>query len=206
MRRRTGKETHATSDDIRPLERRSGQFPGRRAIAAGAVSASSVNALTTADHSAQLWLAKDNGKGNGKGAKAEKPAKGNKAKGHGKDKQSKGKGKDKTRDIAKGKPDKPGKADKQQARNDKPDKALKAGKGKLRGADWDKRAEEILRVKAPADRDMLTLLGGVALALAGPQLVVADTPIEQLITYRNCPPAWPRRPRPACRPVWRNRA
>ncbi len=169
-------------------------------IAAGPVTATSVNALTTADHSAQLWLAKDNGKGHGKDAKAEKPAKGNKgnkAKGHGKDKQARGK--DKTREIAKGKPDKPGKAHKQQARNDKPDKALKAGKGKLRGPDWDKRAEEVLRVKAPADRDMLTLLGGVALTLAGPQLVVADTPIEQLITYRNCPPGLAKKT-PACVP------
>lgn len=168
-------------------------------IATGPFAASSVNALTTADHSAQLWLAKDNGKGQGKGAKAEKPAKGDKAKGHGKDKQAKGKDKQ----IAKGKPDKPGKAQKPQARNDKQDdkqdKTLKAGKAKQRSADWDRRAEEILRVKAPADRDMLTLLGAAALVLAGPQLVVADTPIEQLITYRNCPPGLAKKT-PACVP------
>lgn len=180
-------------------------------VIAAPVAVSSINALTAGDHSAQLWLAKDNGKGNGKGAKAEKPAKGGKAKGPGKDKQAKANrgndkpGKGNGSDKVKGKPEKAGKAQQKQAKadkpakNDKPAKGMKADRGETRGPDWDRRAEEILRVRAPADRDMLTILGAAALALAGPQLVVADTPIDELITYRNCPPGLAKKT-PACVP------
>ncbi|APE43787.1 hypothetical protein BOO69_10460 [Sulfitobacter alexandrii] len=191
------------------------------AASTGAVPApaSSAVALTAGGAGGQVWLAQ--GKGNGAKGNAggqKKAAKGGNGKGGGQQKQAKGNsgnGQQKAKGNGRSAENKPGKsdrkqaakADKKQAAKTNPGQAKKAEKAVNRSADkrppgradMDRRAEEILRVSAPSDRDMLTVLAGAALALAGPQLVVADTPVEELITYRNCPPGLAKKT-PACVP------
>ncbi|QFT59688.1 hypothetical protein FIU94_12710 [Sulfitobacter sp. THAF37] len=172
-------------------------------LPAGASTSSA--ALAAGDGSAQVWLTQGKGNGNGKGPKAAKGNGGPKKAKQASPRSGKGPKKEAKPKKAKGKPEKAGKADKNrptQAKNDAPGQAKKAQKAenrKVRGEDWDRRAEEVLRVTAPADRDVLKILGATALALAGPQLVVADTPVEELITYRNCPPGLAKKT-PACVP------
>lgn len=152
---------------------------------------------------AQVWLAKGNN-GNGKGNghdKVKKPGKGN---GNGKAAKDNGKpGKAKDR-ADKGKPDKAGGAE-PKAKAKKNDRA---SNGKGDGADRrvfspaerEDITRRIVSTEAPAGRDMARVLAATGLALAAPGLVVADTPEDELITYRNCPPGLAKKDPPCVPP------
>jgi len=157
-----------------------------------------------------LWLAKDD-KGKkpkkekkAKKAKKDKPEKGKKAKGKGKPEKA-----DKAVKPKKGgKDDKPKKADKV----DKPKKAEKAKKiSKSKPADFEKRVERfvqdrdetverLLRTPAPEGRDMVKILSATALALAAPNLNIAEASEDEVITYRNCPPGLAKKDPPCVPP------
>lgn len=129
---------------------------------------------------ALLWLAKDNkGKGNGKKLLL-------KGKGHN--------GKDKAVEARPGK----GNGKPEHAAGPKA-KAATTTQAANRNGNSDKNVTDRIKARedianrlvsnpAPAGRDMLAILGATTLALATPQLVVADVPEEELITYANCPP------------------
>jgi hypothetical protein len=163
--------------------------------------------LQTADGGATLWLAKqDKAKGNGKGkgqkeakAKKQKPGKSHEAgKKHDKDKPQKAAAKkdDKPQEAKAPGKDRlvPGQVKKQDG------KTVEKAAGRLTGKDRKRHAEEVLKVKAPKDRDMAVLLGAAGLALAGPNLVVAEVPETELITYRNCPPGLAKKDPPCVPP------
>lgn len=137
---------------------------------------------------ATLWLAKDNGKAKGKPAKAkgqkkQKPAKAQKSNGSGNKAQ-----KSVAVDKEKG------------AKTRPPGQVKKSGENeKGRDADWDRRADRVMQVTAPDNRNLLTVLGATALTLAAPGIVTANTPVEEIITYRNCPPGLAKK-NPPCVP------
>lgn len=58
----------------------------------------------------------------------------------------------------------------------------------------------LISTPAPTGRDMKRVLSATALALVTPQLVVADIPEDELITYRNCPPGLARKDPPCVPP------
>ncbi len=61
-------------------------------------------------------------------------------------------------------------------------------------------ARDILTVRAPQSRDMATLLGAAALIFARPDLVIANVPDDELLTYRNCPPGLAKKDPPCVPP------
>lgn len=63
----------------------------------------------------------------------------------------------------------------------------------------------ILSTPAPSGRDMKRVLSATALALATPQLLVADIPEDELITYRNCPPGLAKKDPPCVPPGLANK-
>lgn len=46
----------------------------------------------------------------------------------------------------------------------------------------------LFSARAPDGRDMTRVLGSVGLSRATPQLAISETPLDELITYSNCPP------------------
>ncbi len=155
----------------------------------------------TAVASDPVWLAK-NEKGNG-----QKPL----VKGSGKPEKAKGK----PEHAGGNKKPKPGGNGNPQAAGGKPDKPGKPaaadngnGNGKAKakaGPRWSEseRQEVVRRVvetPAPDGRDMVRILGLTGLALATPQLVVAEVPDDELIGYANCPPGLAKKDPPCVPP------
>jgi len=139
-----------------------------------------------------IWLAKDNGKA--KGHKKEKKAKGGNS---AKSKHDKAKPQKAAEDKGHGKKDKPGKSAHAKGQKDKVAKSAKP-------AHFDRatlrvRAEDVLKVRAPRDRDMTLLGGAAALGLLGRDVVIANVPEHDLMTYRNCPPGLAKK-NPPCVP------
>ena len=58
----------------------------------------------------------------------------------------------------------------------------------------------ILSTPAPDGRDMTRVLAATGLALATPQLAIADIPETELITYSNCPPGLAKKTPPCVPP------
>lgn len=58
----------------------------------------------------------------------------------------------------------------------------------------------LLSTAAPTDRDMRRVLAATALAFLTPQLLVADIPDDELITYLNCPPGLAKKDPPCVPP------
>lgn len=150
---------------------------------------------------ADIWLAKGkDDKGNGKAKGHAKKVKKN----HGPKHEDKGpKGKDKPKKAkANGKPEKV-KADKGKG-NGSANAAENNASAKLRRAftpeERQETATRLFSTSAPSGRDMLTVLGATALGLASSQLVVADTPEDELITYANCPPGLAKKDPPCVPP------
>jgi hypothetical protein len=198
-------------------------LPGAVAFAM-ATTALNAAPLYTAGHglgfdaapSEQIWLAKnDKGNGNGNGnAKWLRKGQGNSGngnpgKGNGQANNGNGNGSGKPgkgNDVA-GNGNENGNAKPVQAGGAKV--AVKAngnGNGKGRPvyttAERDEVVKRLVSTPAPANRDMLTVLGvagATALALASPDLVVADVPEDELITYANCPPGLAKK-NPPCVP------
>lgn len=155
----------------------------------------------TAVASDPVWLAK-NEKGNG-----QKPL----VKGSGKPEKAKGKpehaggnkkhksGGNGNPPAAGGKPDKPGKPAAAENGNGN-------GKAKVKAdPEWSEpeRQEVVKRVvetPAPEGRDMVRILGLTGLALATPQLVVAEVPDDTMIGYANCPPGLAKKDPPCVPP------
>ncbi len=170
----------------------------------------------------RIWLAQgNNGKGNGNGGGNKKQLKkdhGNSGKGNpgrGNDKASKVNGQSK-----------PGKANAQANNgngngNGKPEQAggskhkdrgnaakqARAGNGngddarrRYTAAEREDAVKRIVSTPAPAGRDMARILGATGLALATPKLVVSDTPEDELIRYRNCPPGLAKKDPPCVPP------
>lgn len=153
----------------------------------------------TSDTASGLWLAKNNGNGNGNGkakgqvkkqAKGPKPGKDKPAKVAANEKPGKGNG---NGNAAKAVP--PGQAKKADAGAAK----VKRGNGPERDADWDARAERVMQVTAPDGRN-LAVLGAAALGLATPGIISASTPVDDLLTYRNCPPGLAKKDPPCVPP------
>ncbi|WP_289153386.1 hypothetical protein [uncultured Salipiger sp.] len=143
------------------------------------------------------------GKGNGNGNA--KPGNGNAKADKGPDHASNGKpGKGNGNGNA-GKPEHAG-GPKPKANGNRPEHASNGNgnRGKDRKAfTKDERETVVKRIvstPAPAGRDMARVLGATALALATPQLVVADVPEDELITYRNCPPGLAKKDPPCVPP------
>ncbi len=67
-------------------------------------------------------------------------------------------------------------------------------------AERDEVFSRFVSTPAPTGRDMKRVLGAAALALATPQLLVADLPDDELITYRNCPPGLAKKDPPCVPP------
>lgn len=61
-------------------------------------------------------------------------------------------------------------------------------------------SSEVLQVLAPQGRDMTTLLAAAPLALLGSQISFSDVTVEQLLTYRNCPPGLAKKDPPCVPP------
>lgn len=182
----------------------------------------------SADHAAQpaqVWLAKSdkaNGNGNGNGGqKILKRGNGNAGHAHAAkdnrgngnaDKGNAGKGNSGKGNSGKGKPDHAGGAQNgnaskanAQAANEKPGKgnaATPPGQARKTYTEAE-RTETVTRLMstpAPDGRNMVAIIGATALALAAPDLVVSDTPTEELITYRNCPPGLAKKDPPCVPP------
>lgn len=154
----------------------------------------------------QLWLAKDNngnGHGNDKGLK----------KGHG----NAGKGNPGNGKAHAGNGNaKPGKgADHAAKGNGKPEHAGgpkfktngKSDKGRraFTMAEREEAFSRFVSTPAPTGRDMKRVLGAATLALVTPQLLVADIPEDELITYRNCPPGLAKKDPPCVPPGLANK-
>lgn len=167
---------------------------------------------------AQIWLAQGNGngKGNGKNAgqgKGHKPKKkqagnGN-GKGGGKPDHAGGpkNGGPKNNEAKKGGPKNDGPKNAKGPDHDKGKKNNAKGgpdrDGKRRvftEAERDTAFERISGIRAPSGRDMAAILGAGGLALATSQLLIADTPEDELITYRNCPPGLAKKDPPCVPP------
>ncbi|WP_347920197.1 hypothetical protein [Paracoccus marcusii] len=58
----------------------------------------------------------------------------------------------------------------------------------------------LLSTAAPTDRDMRRVLAATALAFLTPQLLVANVPGDELITYLNCPPGLAKKDPPCVPP------
>lgn len=170
------------------------------------VQAGSINAGS--GQGPQLWLIQGNGNGKGNGQNAGKGngPKPKNAKGNGHGKSNVGDGKSKG---------KPGKGHDRAGNGGKPDHAggpkniKKAvtgnsakGNGRRAFTDDERRTEvkRISSISAPSGRDMALILGGSALGLASPQLLIAETPQDELITYRNCPPGLAKKDPPCVPP------
>ena len=148
-----------------------------------------------------LWLAKDD-----KGKKDKKPKKDKKAK---KEKKHSDKGKkDKPKKEKKAKHDKP-----EKAKKDKPEKAdkVRVKLDKPKAADLEKRVERfvnerdttverLMKTPAPEGRDMVKILAATALALAAPNLNIAEASEDEVVTYRNCPPGLAKKDPPCVPP------
>ena len=164
----------------------------------------------------QVWLAKSNkGKGNAAGNKK----KANKAKGNagnakaGKGNARAGKGNERAGNAGNGN----GNAKNQQAAKQKQKPKAngngaarasngngnaKAAKGRqaLAPAERETVVSRILSTPAPDGRDMTRVLAATGLALATPQLAIADIPETELITYSNCPPGLAKKTPPCVPP------
>ena len=94
------------------------------------------------------------------------------------------------------------KAQGQKVRQDNPGKAKEAKEAKAaKASPQDRtRAEEVLNVAAPRNRDMTAVLGAAALAYLGADRVFADVPEDEVITYRNCPPGLAKKDPPCVPP------
>ncbi|MEQ9241832.1 hypothetical protein [Roseovarius indicus] len=169
----------------------------------------------------QVWLAKSNkGKGKGNGNAAGNKKKANQAKGNagnakagkGKGNAKAGKGNERAGNAGNGN----GNAKNQQAAKQK-QKPKANGNGVTRAANGNGNANaakgrqalapaeretvvsRILSTPAPDGRDMTRVLAATGLALATPQLAIADIPETELITYSNCPPGLAKK-NPPCVP------
>jgi hypothetical protein len=185
-----------------------------------------LNGIDTASDQ-QVWLADAKGKGKAKGnAKVKKKqvkANGNAGKAKGKPEQAAqkangnaGKAKDKPEQAAqksngnagkaKGKPEQAVQKSNGNAGNAKGNADIASnGKNKnmrVKAFTPDERENAVTRLlstSAPDGRDMTRVLAATGLALATPQLVIADTPQDQLISYANCPPGLAKK-NPPCVP------
>jgi len=170
-------------------------------LAAGPFPTQGNNARIGTVHREQLWLAKDSsGKGHGhdkglkkghgnagKGAPGKGKAhagNGNAKPGKGADHAGKGSGKPKHAGGPKLKTS--GKSD--------------TGRRAFTMAEREAAFSRIVATPAPTGRDMKRVLGAAALALVTPQLLVADIPEDELITYRNCPPGLAKKDPPCVPP------
>ncbi|MDF1726401.1 MAG: transketolase [Sulfitobacter sp.] len=131
-----------------------------------------------------LWLAKnDKAKGNKGGGKAKgKPEKARKSVA----KAEKQKGQAKVKGNS-------GKANGRAASKTAPNNSAGHDKGRRDIASVDR----MLQTAAPITRDMTLILSG--LALLNPDVVLANIPEDELITYRNCPPGLAKK-NPPCVP------
>ena len=184
-----------------------------------------LNGVSTAPDQ-QIWLADAKGKGKAKGqakAKGNAKVKKKQAKANGNADKAKGKPEQAVQksngnaDKAKGKPEQAvqksnGNADKakgkpEHAAQKSDGNAAQASNGKnknmrVKAFTPDERENAVTRLlstSAPDGRDMTRVLAATGLALATPQLVIADVPRNELITYANCPPGLAKK-NPPCVP------
>lgn len=171
-------------------------------LVAGPIHARADIARVGATSVEQLWLAKDDkGKGQGNG-KAMGQGNGSN-RGHDKAQGSRnpakaGRGSD--RPVSRvGKPEHAG-GPKLEA-NDKAERPSRGnGRRGFTTAEREEILSRIISTQAPAGRDMRRLLAATALAVVTPQLLVADIPENELITYRNCPPGLAKKDPPCVPP------
>lgn len=166
------------------------------------------SAVTASDH---LWLAKND---KGKGKKPKMAGGGKPAKAKGKPEHAGGNKKPKNAgngnaQAAAGKPDKPAAAANGNGNGNGNVKAANGnGNGKIKAAAGPKWSdaerqevvERVVQTTAPESRDMARILGLTGLALATPQLVVAEVPDDELIGYANCPPGLAKKDPPCVPP------
>ncbi|WP_260349115.1 hypothetical protein [Alloyangia mangrovi] len=149
----------------------------------------------------QVWLAKGNGNGNGHGGNGKKLFKkghgkaGKGTSGHGKAEAGNGHGKTGKghAQAGNGKPDHaggppPGANGKGATHGSNGNRKGASGRPAFTSAEREDLTRRLVSTPAPAGRDMARLAGATALALATPQLLVADIPKDELIAYSNCPP------------------
>lgn len=145
-------------------------------------------------HSEQIWLAQGNsGKGHGKD-KSPRKGRGNAGNGSpGNGNASGGEGND---HAATGNRNSEGAGGQKLKMNGKGTE----GRQRFNAAEREDLLSRLISTAAPTGRDMRRVLGATALALVTPQLLVADIPDDELITYRNCPPGLAKKDPPCVPP------
>ncbi|MCA0943888.1 hypothetical protein LCM08_03090 [Salipiger pacificus] len=161
----------------------------------------------------QVWLAKGNGNGNSHGGNGKKLFKkghgkaGKATSGHGKAEAGKGNaqaGKGNAQ-AGNGKPDHaggppPGANGKGATHASNGNRKGASGRPAFTSAEREDLTRRLVSTPAPSGRDMARLAGATALALATPQLLVADIPKDELIAYSNCPPGLAKKDPPCVPP------
>ena len=95
--------------------------------------------------------------------------------------------------------DRPLKRGRGSAGNDNPGNGA-PGPQRFTTAEREEVLNRLLSTAAPTDRDMRRVLAATALAFLTPQLLVADIPDDELITYLNCPPGLAKKDPPCVPP------